>query len=461
MPNSNTFAPQGFVLPHILADQPTVAPVLLALSGGSDSRALLHMLAACSMEYGFPLVLAHVNHGIRGEEALRDRDFCVSLAKLYGLEICVLNADVPALAKLHGRGLEEEARLVRYEYFEQLMRERNIPILATAHHADDNLETVLFHLCRGTGLTGLCGISSARPFGTGTLTRPLLRLTHREILNYCAEHVLEYVIDSTNADTAYTRNRIRAEVTPILEELFGTPQRHVTEMTEALREDAAILDALGARLLQSAQDAWGLSLAVLRKAENPIVKRALMQWVRNRTGQSIERVHLKELMRLVRDEKTYARAALPGGVDVIAEFGFLRLLPHGEPNVTAVRAPLKCGEILLLEQHLRITVKKERQLTKINNLSTLSYINLKLFFDIIKDSCYWRMRKEGDTILMGGMHRKLRKLYGEADIPPRWRDRIPLLCDADGIIWAPFVGMRDGWRNEGEEYLLSVELLPD
>lgn len=461
MPNSNSFAPQGFVLPHTLADQPTTAPVLLALSGGSDSRALLHMLATASREYGFSLVLAHVNHGIRGEEALRDRDFCIALAKDYGLEICVLDADVPALAKLHGRGLEEEARLVRYDYFEQLMRERNIPILATAHHADDNLETVLFHLCRGAGLKGLCGISSARPFGTGSLTRPLLRLTRREILSYCTEHALEYVTDSTNADTAYTRNRIRAEVMPIFEELFGEPQRRVTEMMESLREDAAVLDALGERLLQNAQGEWGLSLAVLRKAEDPIVKRALMKWAHNRTGQSIERVHLDALMCLVRDEKTYARAALPRGVDAIAEFGFLRLLPHGEPKSIAVCEPFKCGEILLLEQHLRITVKKKNELTKINNLSTHSYINLKLFFDIIKDSCYWRTRKEGDTILMGGMHRKLRKLYGEADIPPRWRDRIPLLCDAEGIVWAPFVGMRDGWKNEGEEYILSVELLPD
>ena len=460
MPNCKPLTPQGFVSPHTLAKRPADTPVLLALSGGADSRALLHMLAACAREQGFALTLAHVNHGIRGEEALRDRDFCIGLAKSYGLEICVLDANVPALAACHGTGLEEEARRVRYAYFEELMRERGIPLLVTAHHADDNLETVLFHLCRGTGLTGLCGISPARPFGTGTLTRPLLRMTHREILHYCSENALDYVTDSTNADTAYTRNRMRAEVTPILEDLFGTPQRRVADVTQTLREDAELLDSLGERLLRQARTEWGLSRSVLQEAALPTVKRALMQWASETTGHSLERVHLEALISLVREGTPNARVALPGDFDAVAEFGFLRLIKRGETEQNGLNAPLCLGETLLKEQKIRITVKKKSKLTKINNLSTQSYINLKVFFGIMKDGFYWRTRKAGDTILIGGMHRKLRKLCGEAGIPPRWRDRIPLLCDAKGIVWAPFVGARDDLPTDGEEYLISVELMP-
>ena len=209
----------GAATPQALAGLDKTTPVLLAFSGGADSRALLHFLATRANEDGFPLTLAHVNHGIRGEEALRDRGFCQAVAETYGLELCILDADIPSLAKEHGRGLEEEARVVRYEYFERLMRERRIPLLATAHHADDNLETVLFHLCRGTGLSGLCGIAPTRDLAYGILTRPLLQVSRREILAYCHNNNLEYVTDSTNSDTAYARNRIRGEVIPILSDL--------------------------------------------------------------------------------------------------------------------------------------------------------------------------------------------------------------------------------------------------
>ena len=123
--------PVGFVPPAALAGVEPDIPVLLALSGGADSRALLDLLAEASRRDGFPLLLAHVNHGIRGEDAIRDREFCRSLAEQYGLQIAVLDADVPALAAERGQGIEETARAVRYEFFERLMRERSIPLLAT------------------------------------------------------------------------------------------------------------------------------------------------------------------------------------------------------------------------------------------------------------------------------------------------------------------------------------------
>ena len=148
--------------PWRLAGLPPSTPVLLALSGGADSRALLHLLYTSAQADGFRLLLAHVNHGIRGEESLRDRAFCQSLAKQYGLELLLLDADVPALAAESRRGLEEEARSLRYDYFAARMREEGIPILVTAHHANDNLETLLFRLCRGTGLSGLGGIAPVR-----------------------------------------------------------------------------------------------------------------------------------------------------------------------------------------------------------------------------------------------------------------------------------------------------------
>ena len=157
--------------------------VLVGVSGGADSVALLDMM---QKEYpGAPMLLAHVNHGIRGEEALCDRAFCENVAKERGLEIVILDVDIPAIAKEKGQSLEEAAREVRYAFFADLMRERNIPVLLTAHHADDHLETILFRIARGTGLSGLCGIAPIRPFEMGHLVRPLLGFTKQGVLQYC------------------------------------------------------------------------------------------------------------------------------------------------------------------------------------------------------------------------------------------------------------------------------------
>jgi tRNA(Ile)-lysidine synthase len=222
--------------PRRLANLAPNAPVLLAFSGGADSVALLDMLMK-EQSKDATILLAHVNHGIRGEEALRDRAFCEKIAHERGLEIAILDADVPALAKEKGQSIEEAARGARYAFFADLMKERNIPLLLTAHHADDHLETILFRIARGTGLSGLGGIAPIRPFATGHLVRPLLGFTKQEILQYCKENALAFVTDSTNADTTYARNKIRAEVLPVLESLYSDVSHRAVRMSAELSED--------------------------------------------------------------------------------------------------------------------------------------------------------------------------------------------------------------------------------
>ena len=452
-----------FQTPQGLAGMPPDTSVLLALSGGADSRTLLHLLAKQAKQDGFGLLLAHVNHGIRGEEAVRDRDFCQALANRYGLELCILDADVPALAKEHGRGLEEEARAVRYAFFEHLMRERDIPLLATAHNADDQLETVLFRLSRGTGLAGLSGIAPVRRFANGWLTRPLLTVPRREILSYCAENGLEYVTDSTNADIAYARNRIRAEIIPVLGSIFDAPQLRVCEMAHSLREDEAYLSDTAARLLAEAETAEGLRLACLCNAPVPIVRRALMRWLTEQTGHSPERVHMDSVTALLTGRSKNAEVALPSDYVVAAECGLLRLFQKRTAPVQPFLAPFRYGELYCEDLNVCVHAENRECLTKINNLSTQSCINLKGFSAIIKNSLFWRTLREGDTLLLGGMHKKLRKLYASVGISPHRRAQIPLLCDGEGIVWAPFVGVRDGFGEDaeadGESVCITVELL--
>lgn len=448
-----------FFAPWQMAGCSPSTPVLLAFSGGADSVALLRLLTERREIDGFPLTLAHVNHNIRGEEALRDRDFCCACAKRYGVEICILDADVPAYAHTFGMGLEEAARAVRYDFFAKIMKEKNIPLLVTAHHADDHLETLLFRLSRGTGTRGLCGIAPARPFANGTLVRPLLPFSKNEILAFCQEMGLSFVTDSTNFDPAYARNRIRTDVTPVLESLFSGVAARSVELSRNLREDDMCLESLATAFLRAHLQNGRLPLATLREQPIAIIRRVLSAWAYETCG-ALEATHLQALMKIVLGDTPMACVALPRG-----QYAFAReeMLCVGErPTPFAhYQIPFAFGQISVGDSGITICVAKtEEPIKKVHNLSTLPYTILTVGFDIIKSNVYWRSRVAGDRILLRGMHRKLRKLYAEAGVSPYLRERIPLLCDDDGVLWAPLVGVRDGVREEVTGVRIKLSL-PD
>ena len=450
-----------FIPPWRLAELPQNTPVLLAYSGGADSRALLDLLAKNAREDGYALTLAHVNHGIRGDEALRDRAFCVRTAEQYGLEICLADVDIPALAKESGRSLEEEAREARYEFFASLMKERSIPLLATAHHADDNLETVLFRLARGTAPRGLSGIAPTRAFGEGSrLVRPLLEATRAEILRYCAEHQLEYVTDSTNLELDCARNQIRHGVVPVMESLFAHPQHRVTALCAQMRQDEDFLSVSAARFLEQWKENGCLAQA-LNQAHPAIRQRALASYVTEQTGFSPEQIHLQSLLQLADDGQNGRQRELSHGWMAVIERDALRLIPTSQRESLSFQIPFSKETFTLPESGITIRVEKMEENTKIHNLSTASHIILNSFSAIMNGALYWRTRREGDTLVRGGMTRKLRKLSNEKKIPPRLRERLPLLCDDKGILWAPFVGARDGVEIREGDTLITVQIPDD
>jgi len=452
--------PRAFRSPAELAQLPPDTPVLLAFSGGADSRALLHMLAILAKARGFRLSLAHVEHGIRGEASRRDLEFCRKVASRYGVELYTLSADVPALAKASGRGLEETARKVRYDFFERVMQTHQIPLLATAHHADDQAETLLFRLCRGTGIDGLSGIAPVRAFACGSLTRPLLHLSKQEILDYCVENQLEYVTDETNSDHAYARNRLRAEVLPVMESLFAGSTQRMAATADSLREDARLLEEMAEAALARAKRGDGLSLDALRAEPVPICRRTVMRWIAERIGRTPERVHTDAVMRLVLKETANARVALYGDTCAVAEFGSLRLIADREEARVVDGVPLREGETSLGGLGIRVFVRRiDAETMKVHNLDTEMDMNLNISSVMMEKGLFWRFRREGDLLLKNGMHKKLRRLLREAGIPPRLRDAIPLLCDREGIVWVPFVGLRDGFEKyEGEAFRVSLEM---
>jgi len=441
-------------LPQLLAGLDAHTPVLLGFSGGADSSALLHWLAGESRRVGFSLTLCHLDHGIRGEEAERDRRFCERIAQAYGLEIVVGCADVPSRAAEAGQSIEEAARAERYAFFSRVMKERRIPLLATAHHADDQLETVIFRLARGTLSHGLAGISPMRPMEGGYVVRPFLAVTRAQIEDYCARHEIEYVQDSTNEDHSLARNRIRHEVIPVLEELFSGASGRSYALTAQLREDDEYLCTRAEALLSECVSKDGILAAQLLDAPLPVRRRALRAWACERVGGLLP-VQEEALLRLVSDATPNMEVALSGDLVCLREGGLLRITQRNRTERVQMHLPLRMGLQTLTEQWCSETERVD-DAKKIHNSSIFPCIILKNEFDIITKGLYWRQREDGDVLYLRGMHRKLRRLQAQAGIPVRLRERLPLLCDGEGVLWAPFVGARDGVESDSSGLLIRL-----
>jgi tRNA(Ile)-lysidine synthase len=473
----------AYCSPAAMSGKAPDTPLLLGLSGGADSRLLLHLLAKECKESGARLHLCHVHHGIRGEEADRDEQFCRDLATEYGLPLYVAHVDVPTLARERGESVEAVAREERYHYFSSLMEEHNIPLLVTAHNADDNLETMLLHLARGCGLSGLGGIAFVRPFERlpdTLLVRPLLACSKADILAACEELGLPFVTDSTNQDTAYARNLLRAQVLPALATVHAHPEQQALRTAASLREDEQLLATLAADLLDRALCGGALDRATIAAAHPALAKRALRTWAQKESGESIETCHIEALLSLCDAHATSKEIHLPGGV-VHAERSCLRWSATSkvQPIAPDFHLPLTQGQCEYQGDGFRVTVNPlvgdQHQIITQNNKNVYKpFIRDILTFDTIIECHAWleqnrlflRPRHEGDTLLLRGVNRKLRKLQNEVGIPTALRNCIPLLCLGDTVLWAPFAGTRDGafppvTKDTRHALSITIEMTPD
>ncbi len=432
---------EGFTEPHVLSPLPPDSAILVAFSGGADSRVLLDLLFKYSRKTGARLCAAHVNHGIRGEEADRDEAFCKKIAEGYGIELFTAHLDIPAIAKETKKSVELAARDERYAFFERVMKAENIPLLAVAHNANDNLETMLFNLTRGSALSGLCGIPHTRECGGGLLIRPILSMTREEILEYTEKNSLDYVTDSTNTHTEYARNRIRAEVIPALKELNSSAEKNASATSVLLRRDAELIARLTEEFLSDnlTQDGT-LPLSAISSADIAIASRAVIRMYSSLTHLSLEEVHVEDILELCRRAVAHSRLSLRGGVFAVIENSalvFTREVTKNEKKEFFVelcegRNPISQtnSEIIIGNTHNQINIYKK---------------SIQLWIDSakIKGTLIARERREGDRILMGGMRKSIKKLMCDKKIPLEERRRIPVICDGEGIVAVPFLGVRD------------------
>lgn len=439
-----------------LAGLPKETPILVGYSGGADSTALLHMLWQYRQLYGTPVFAAHVHHGIRGEEADRDEDFCRRFADSLEIPLFVLHADVPRLARERGESVEATARQVRYDFFDSLMRKEGIPLLATAHNARDNLETMLFHLIRGCGLGGMCGIPQSRRCAHGTLIRPLLSVTREEILSYCQDHGLSYVEDSTNQDTEYTRNKIRSEVLPALLEINGAAEENAMRVADTLREDHLCLESMAELFLEELRCGDGLQTEKICGAPAAVVHRAL-RWLYEEAshGGSLTHAHVLSLCQLARVATPHATVSLPHGMEAVIEEKVLSFRPRQKKEAPpAFFQPLFEGTNEISQINCEIVMGRSHKRKNIYKKSIL----LSIDSATINGTLIVRNRLPGDRILSGGMHRSVKKLLCDQKIPTELRARLPILCDDDGILAIPDVLQRDGTKPTDPHSPLAITI---
>ena len=408
---------------------------LVGLSGGADSVMLLLYLTYLRAKKDFPLLAVHVNHGIRGEEADRDERFSRDFSKALGVEFVSVRVDVPSLARERGIGLEEAARNARYSIFSDIISGRNdISTIAVAHNADDNFETVLMNMLRGAGTRGLSGTPPVRD----NIVRPLIYLRKPEIASALLENGFEFVTDSTNESDDYTRNYIRHNIVPSFDLLTDSLSSSVARLSKNLREDDDCLFGLATAFCEKYSNGC-IPQDALKELHPSLFFRALSIYASDALGASIERVHAEAIREcLMRggdfsisvSGATFVMSSGFGGFytdvpcfDREFEFG-LQMGENGIPEYGAV---------------VEITDNKNKFSTNVYNKSTQA----DLTSAIIVGDLFVRNKKDGDAYFFGGMTHKLKKMFNDRKIPLKDRARIPVLCDAKGVVWVPGFGVRD------------------
>lgn len=392
---------------------PPGSGVLCALSGGADSMYLLCRLLEGGKKYGWGLQAAHLNHGLR-DAAGRDEDFVREWCGQLGVSLTVGQADVPAFARREGLSAEEAGRVLRYAFLEETARQEGLSLVATGHHAGDNAETVLMNLIRGCGLKGLTGIPERR----GNIIRPMLAVTRQEIETYLEEHSVPHVEDETNTVLAYTRNRVRHQLLPLLEELNPRAAVHIAAAASRLGEDEALLSSQAGLLVRQGLDVPGgvaVNIQTLQEAPRPLALRACAALL-DKAGLGGEAVHLDAVLALAAEDDPSAQVDVPGG-SVRRQYGLLvfssaagagALLP-----MELAEGENRWGEWIILCTRGTCPAK--------------AYVSPWEFY--LKPGRYViRPRRAGDRLTLGSRPVKtVKKLMIEGRVPAHGRERVPVL----------------------------------
>ncbi len=422
--------------------------VIVGLSGGADSVALLLALLRYRMENDFKVKAIHINHCIRGEEADRDEEFSRNLCAKLGIAFESYRIDVPALSKARAIGLEEAARDVRYDKFKQIISsESDYSTIAVAHNATDNLETVIFNMMRGSGIVGISGIRPVRE----NIIRPLIYAPKELIREALFSSKIDFVVDSTNLSTDYTRNYIRNEIIPKFRKLNDSPERMCTRLSSLLREDSDYLFELAERFLNENEKDGIIKKESIVSLKKPVFSRVLMLMCKKHAMPSPEKVHVDSIYNLLCGEDF--SVSLPGGKSFVSRDGFVSISEVTDEK-EEFYFEISEGINKFPNFDSIILLSKDKNYDCFSNIYKKS-IQVKIKFDIINSGLHIRSKADGDSYRYGNMTRKLKKIFNDRKVPNAKKGKIPVFCDCQGILWVPGLPLRDGVC-DGEEWYITI-----
>ena len=405
--------------------------VILGVSGGADSICLLHVLQELQSMFHLKLTAVHVNHHIRGEEAERDAKFVEQVCAKAGVDFRREDLNVRQLVKESGKSEEEAGRDGRYEVFFSIAREIGTDKIATAHNLNDNSETLLFHLFRGTGLKGLLGIPAKR----GMIVRPLLCCTRDEIEDYLKEKGVEYRMDSTNLDTKYSRNKIRLELIPYLKENINAKVEY--NIVNAAKNLSAVNDFVEEEIQKAfcqyvEQDTIreeGFSIS-------PVLLEGMIRSLIKQQGGSLKDVTKTHIMsvKALKDMQVSRQISLPHGLIGQRTYHGIRIRKQEQENILDLpEQVLIVNDEMIPNVHIQMQHEPENFEKK--NIKDLVYTKW-IDYDKI-NKLVLRRRKKGDFIVIDdrGSRKKLKDYFIDRKIPQEERDRILLLADGSHVVW--------------------------
>jgi tRNA(Ile)-lysidine synthase len=478
--------------------------VVVGVSGGADSVCLLHVLAKWRRRLGIRLHIAHLDHQIRGAESQADAQYVFNLAGLLGIPVTIDRQDIAAYRTERKCSLEEAARELRYAFFARVARKVGAHRIAIGHTSDDQVETILMHILRGTGITGLCGLAPCSPLvystqgislsaeapsvakrqpGNLLAIRPLLDITREETASYCQNHQLDPRVDSSNLSPSFFRNRLRLHLLPLLRQYNPSIDQALIRLADIAKEDNAFIEQQASGLWDEVarQENNAIYLDKRQMAGLPIaLQRHLLRVAVTKLAgdvRDIEASHI-EAARSLLNKPASKRSALPhglichGGYDdlVIASTARQCQLPPCPfpplPDELHLKVPGKTASSgwnvlasIVREQVAFLPSRGGRR------TSEKTYQrNLVAHFDLQKTGMNLRVRKRrpGDRFRPLGMNmpKKIHEFMVDAKIPRSWRGRIPIVCSPEQIIWVV------GWRiddrvklTEASKEILRLEFI--
>ena len=455
--------------------------VIVGTSGGADSVCLLFLLKKLSLEMDFNLAAVHVNHMIRGEEADRDEHFVKDLCRELGVECIAVRADVPRLAREKGIGIEEAGRMARYRAFD-MVAERLNPNgpytsgkVAIAHHRDDNVETILFNLIRGTDIKGLTGIAPVSRTRRLTVIRPLLGAGREQIVEFLEANQIPYVTDSTNSDEDFARNRVRNTIIPQMQKINARAAEHIDDLAKMLSKlseyyEKNVTEAMGT-VVDLRDEAPAINVERLKYLDRAIQSGVVYNTIGAVAGtkKDIGRVHVEDVLSLC-EKQTGRRMELPYGLEAVRSYSNIIIRKENRTE-EGKRADIESTPIMGLDAHFSISLKSIEEGKKVFALADGSILSFEIVDidesnreslmtrneytkafdrDKIKGTLILGRPQKDDKIRFSGGSKTLKKFFVDEKIPQELREDIPVLKDMEGVLW--IMGYRIG-----QQYKITSE----